>query len=107
MQFPPEAQILILVGVILGVAYYGIFPSMENKTLNRMMAVDLVLSALAITVAGALFWGTGTRFDLLLFETNWVVFTIACFAIIEIPLFLQFAKAHGIKLHDDDSDRPQ
>lgn len=104
MQFAPEVQILILVGVILGVAYLGIFPSMDEKTLNRMMAVDIVLSAIALTVAGALFWGTGIRFNLLLFDTNWFIFTIVSFAVIEVPLFLQFAKAHGIKLNGDDSD---
>lgn len=106
MQFAPEVQILILVGVILAVAYLGIFPTLENKTINRLMAIDFVLFALALTVAGALFWGTGTRFNLLLFETNWAIFTSVCFAIIEIPLFLQFAKAYGIKLDGDDSDGP-
>ncbi len=106
MQFAPEVQILILVGVILGVAYLGIFPSMEQKTLNRMMAVDMILSTIALTVAGALFWGTDIRFNLLLFDTNWFIFTIVSFALIEVPLFLQFAKVHGIKLNGDDSDGP-
>ena len=104
MQVPPEAQILILVGVILAVAYLGIFPSMQEKTLNRMLAVDVVLSGLALTVAGALFWDTGVRFSLVLFETNWAVFTMVCFCVLEIPLFLQFAKAHGINIFDDDRD---
>ena len=101
MQFAPEIQILILVGVILGVAYLGIFPTLQEKTLNRMMAIDLVLTALALTVAGALFWGSGVGFSLILFETNWAVFTVLCFGLIEIPLFLSFAKKHGISLFDD------
>lgn len=106
MQFPPEAQILILNGVILGVAYLGIYPSLEHKTLNRIMAIDLVLSALAIGVAGALFWGTGTRFSLLLIEVNWLAFTLIALFVMETPLFLNFAKRNGIKLFDEDDDAP-
>lgn len=104
MQFTPEVQILILVGAILGVAYLGIFPTLEKKTLNRMMAIDFVLTIVALTAAGALFMGTGTTFTLLFFEANWVIFTIVSFALIEIPLFLRFAKAHGIRLDGSDQD---
>ncbi|WP_108814165.1 hypothetical protein [Loktanella sp. Alg231-35] len=105
MVVSPEAQILILVGLILAVAYLGIFPTLREKTINRLMQIDLGLNALALIVAGAWFWGTGVQFTLLFFEVNWVVFTIVCYAIIEIPLFLHFAKAHGIRLDGrDDND---
>ncbi len=101
MQFAPEAQILILNGVILAVAYLGIYPSLEEKTLNRIMTIDVILSALALTVAGALFWGTGTRFNLLFFRSNWAVFTIITLFLMEVPIFLHFARKHGINLFDD------
>ncbi len=101
MQFAPEAQILILNGVILAVAYLGIYPSLEEKTLNRIMTIDVVLSALALTVAGALFWGTGTRFNMLFFHSNWAVFTIIILFVMEVPIFLNFARKHGINLFDD------
>ncbi|MFG5382413.1 hypothetical protein [Yoonia sp. R2-816] len=101
MQFAPEAQILILNGVILAVAYLGIYPSLEEKTLNRIMTIDVVLSALALTVAGALFWGTGTRFNMLFFHSNWAVFTIITLFVMEVPIFLNFARKHGINLFDD------
>jgi predicted membrane-bound spermidine synthase len=101
MQFSPEAQILILNGVILGVAYLGIYPSLREKTLNRVMAIDLVLSIIAITVAGALFWGSAISFTLLFLKVNWAVFTVVTLMLMEAPLFLRFAKQHGIKLWDD------
>lgn len=104
MQVTPEVQILILNGLILAVAYLGIFPTLEQKTLNRMMAIDFVLTAVALAVAGAWFWGTGVTFTLLLFETNWFMFTLVCFALLEIPLFLRFAKAHGIRLDGREDD---
>ncbi len=101
MQFAPEAQILILNAVVLAVAYLGIYPSLEEKTLNRIMTIDVVLSALALTVAGALFWGTGTRFNMLFFHSNWAVFTIITLFVMEVPIFLNFARKHGINLFDD------
>ncbi len=104
MQITPEVQILVLNGLILAVAYLGIFPTLEQKTLNRMMAIDFVLTAVALVVAGAWFWGTGVTFTLLFFETNWFMFTIVCFALLEIPLFLRFAKAHGIRLDGRDDE---
>ncbi|MFQ1702194.1 hypothetical protein ACJ5NV_16530 [Loktanella agnita] len=101
MQFAPEAQILILNSVILGMAYLAIYPGMAQKTLPRMIVIDMVLSALALTVVGALFWGTGVRFSLIVFNSHWVVFTIVTFMLMELPLFLRFAHKHGINLSDD------
>lgn len=102
MNFSPETQILIINGVILAVAYLGIYPGLQEKTLNRIMTIDLVLSALALTAAGALFWGSGVAFTLLFFSTNWAVFTIVTLMVMEIPLFMHFAKKHGINPFDDD-----
>lgn len=105
MAMSPEVQLLILVALILAVAYLGIFPTLEEKTLNKLMVIDLGLNVLALIVAGAWFWGSGVQFTLLFFETNWAIFTIVSYAIIEIPLFLRFAKRHGIRLdgrNDDD-----
>jgi hypothetical protein len=105
MQFSPESQILILNVVILGVAYLGIYPSLQEKTLNRIMAIDLVLTVIALTVAGALFMGTGQAFTLLVFDVNWAVFTLITLFVIEVPLFFNFAKRHGINLFDDPGDK--
>ncbi len=102
MQVAPELQILILNAVILGVAYLGIYPTLAQKTLNRIMVIDVVLSALALLVAGGWFWGTGVTFNLLFFNTNWVIFTIITLFIMELPLFVWFARKHDISMFDDN-----
>jgi hypothetical protein len=104
MVLAPEAQILILISIILAVAYLGIFPTLQEKTINKLMGIDLALNVLALIVAGAWFWGTDVTFTLVFYETNWVIFTIVCYALIEIPLFLNFAKKHGIRLDGRDDD---
>ena len=106
MDIAPELQILILNIVILGVAYLGIYPSLQQKTLNKIMLIDLVLTGLALLVAGGWFMGTGVGFSLILFEANWVVFTLLTLFLMEVPVFLWFAKKHGIPLgFDPDQDQ--
>ncbi len=106
MQTGPEFQILLLNAVILGVAYLGIYPTLQEKTLNKIMMIDLVLTGLALLVAGGWFLGTGVGFSLLLVDANWFVFTLVTLMIMEVPVFLWFAKKHGISLSfDDDDDR--
>lgn len=99
---PPELQLLILEATILVIAYLGIYPTMRKLSLRRMLAVDLVLSVLALAVGAALFAGRGIGFSLLLFETNWAVFLLVTMAAMEIPLFLWFCGRNGIDLNDPD-----
>ena len=92
----PELQLLIVNATIVLIAYLGIYPSMRKLTLPRMVAVDAVLTALALGTAGALFWGTGIRFQMLLFTTNWAVFSLVSMQAMEFPLLIWFCRKHGI-----------
>lgn len=96
MSLVPEAQIIVVNAVLLLVAYLGIYPAMRDITVGRMMAVDAVVSGLGLLVAGYLFHGTGTRFSLVLFSVNWVVFSIVAMAAMEMPLFRWFCKERGL-----------
>ena len=98
----PELKLLILNAVIVLIAYLGIYPSMRQITIKRMMAADLVLTALALGVAAALFWGSGTRFWMLLFTTNWAVFSLLTMQAMELPLFIWFCRKHGIDISGSD-----
>lgn len=98
----PELQLLVLNATIVLIAYLGIYPSMRHITLARMMAADTVLTALALGVAAALFWDSGTRFSLLLFSTNWAVFAFLTLLVMEIPLFIWFCRRHDIDLSGRD-----
>ena len=63
-----------------------------------MLRNDLVLTLLVLITAGALFAGSGTRFSLILFDTNWFGFTLLSSMAMELPLFLWFCKKHYIDL---------
>ena len=101
-ELPPELKLLILSAAILLVAYLGLYPSMRKITVNRMMVVDMVLTALALIVAAGLFRGSDTPFSLILFQTNWAVFSILTMAVMEIPLFIWFWRKHGIDISGSD-----
>ncbi|MGR3436415.1 MAG: hypothetical protein ACU0CO_16245 [Shimia sp.] len=92
----PELVVLLINAAALAVAYLGIYPSIEPKTMTRIMVADIVVSIAALVTAGALYGSAGHDFDLLLFEAPWWVFSILTLAILEVPLFAWFARRHGL-----------
>ncbi len=94
----PEVTILIANAILLAFTYLWVYPGITSKSINLIMAYDLVISAAALLVAGLLFWGSGISFNLILFQTNWAVFSIITLFIMEAPLFAWFAKKHGLNL---------
>lgn len=94
----PELKILIINAVIMGVAYFGIYPSRRITRVGQMMTTDLCLTGLSLLAAGGLFYGTGTRFSLILFDTNWAIFAVLTLALMEVPLFIWFCRRNGIDM---------
>lgn len=99
---PPELHIISLIIAILAVAYLGIYPRMEPKTLARLMRIDMALGVVTLAIAGSVYLNTGTRFSLGLFAVPWWLFTIIMAFLIELPLFLWFCRKWGIDLNDLD-----
>ena len=96
MTLPPELQILTINATILAVAYAGIYPTLRPVTLSKVTGIDLVLTVLSVGVAGALFWGRGVGFSLLVLEVNWAVFAILTMMAMEFPLARWFLRKHGL-----------
>lgn len=94
----PELTILIVNAIFLAFAYLWVYPSFETKTMNLIMFYDLIISGSALLVAGLLFWGSGTGFSMILFSTNWAMFSIITLALMELPVFRWFAKKHDLHL---------
>jgi hypothetical protein len=57
---------------------------------------DLIASGLSLAVVGASYWGSGERFDLLLFEVGWFGFTLLSFRPTELPLFVWYARRYRV-----------
>lgn len=92
----PEGQILLINAVCLGVAYLFILPGLANKSLGALALSDLMVTVVAVGTSAALFMGQGVGFSLVVAEVNWLVFALVTFAAMEVPLFMRFARKHGI-----------
>jgi len=106
MTLNPEAQILLINAALLLVAYELIYPGIRGVTSMEMVKIDLLLTGLGLVIAGVLFWGEGIRFSMLLFSTNWVVFSVLTFALMEMPLYIWFCRDRGLNpfsMEDDES----
>lgn len=86
----PEGQILTLNALCLGGAYLVFYPGLREKTLRALALGDMAITVLVLSVAGALFLGSGTEFALGPWRVNWLVFTLVTGALIEGPLLWWF-----------------
>ena len=68
-----------------------------------MLVVDLVLLIVLLGIAGSVYFGAGVAFSLLLFDTNWWVFTLLTALVVEVPFFLWFCEKWGIDPTDWDN----
>ena len=96
----PELTLLIINAVLMAYAYLWAYPALPEKTWRAIMVRDIAISLAAVGLAGMLYWGTGIAFSLILFDTNWFVFSVLTLAAMETPLFLWFAKKHGLSFDD-------
>ena len=94
----PEVTLLIVNAIFLAFAYLWVYPGFTSKTINLILIYDAVISCAALLVAGLLFWGSGTGFSLIVFSSNWAVFSIITLGLMELPLFAWFAKKHDLDI---------
>lgn len=99
---PAELSILAINAVFLAFAYGWAFPSLPEKSLGALLRADLAVAGAALLVVWLVWGGSGVRFGLILFETNWFVFWIVTGMAMEAPLFAWFCRRHGIDLSGRD-----
>lgn len=92
----PEWTLIAINAIFLGFAYFWVYPSLETITFPAILWRDTVITCAALLVAGLLYYGTGTRFSLLVFDTNWAVFSVLTLALMEAPAFAWFARKHDL-----------
>ncbi len=98
---PPELQIIAINATCLAIGYFGIYPQLARKSLLAVGIGDLVVSLVAIGTAGMLFWGSGVEFRLIGIPMNWFAFSLTTLIAMGLPLFLWFARRHGIFPDDE------
>jgi hypothetical protein len=87
-----ELSIILLNVVIILIAYAWAYPKLAGKNINKVAAIDGVMSGLALVIVANKYWEQGVTFDFLQFELNWFWFTLVTYTIIEIPIVLWYFK---------------
>lgn len=91
-----ELLVVFLVLVTLVTAYFWIYPNYAGNDVVKMAWLDLVVGGVPLAVTGILFWESNPRFSLVFFETNWFLFTLITYTLLELPLFALYVKARGL-----------
>ena len=94
----PELRVILLIMIVVGAAYLVVYPRYVKGSLNRVLTYDLIWSAGTLLAVGLAYAGTGTRFSLILFSTNWLAFTLVMAFLIELPICLWYCRRWGIDL---------
>ena len=92
----PELLIIGLNMLVILIAYFIIYPKYCGSDGLKISSNDLAATALVLTIAGSIFWGTGEQFNLILFSANWFWFTLITYALMEIPIMLWYFKKHNV-----------
>ena len=98
VTYSPEIVLVILNGVILILAYFLIYPRTVGNNISKLMQIDLLATATSVIVSGFLFWGTNHRFDLLVGEVNWFLFSVLTFLMMEVPFALWYIKKFDVEI---------
>jgi hypothetical protein len=87
-----ELLALAIIGGYMAVGYLFVYP--RAKTIGQLRWLDVLFSVLSIGTVGAIFWSTDPSFSLVAVETNWFVFALVAYIVIETPLWYFYMKAH-------------
>lgn len=87
-----ELIALAIIGAYMTVGYLLAYP--RAKSIAQLRWLDVILSLATIVTIGGINFGTNPVFKLAFFETNWFVFTLVAYIVIETPLWYFYMKAH-------------
>ncbi len=96
----PEIHVLGLVIVFFTVAYVFVLPRIPDLTARKLRNTDLVMTIVLMVIAASVYFGSGTSFTLLFFETWWWIYTLAVSLAVETPLAIWFCRKRGITWSD-------
>lgn len=92
----PEITIIAINLVALAIAYLYLYPEFAGNSVNRMAVLDTAVGASVLVLVAPFNWGSPSNYSFFTFELSWWFFTIASYALLEIPLFFFYLKARGL-----------
>lgn len=87
-----ELVALAVIAGFMAVGYLAVYP--RAKSITQLRWLDVILSLAAIGTIGAINFTADPVFKLVFFDTNWFVFALVAYIVIETPLWYFYMKAH-------------
>jgi len=91
-----ELSILIVNLTALATAYLYIYPKYAGNDVKRLAWLDTAVGGVSLLVLAPFNWGSPSNYTFIAFDTNWWIFAILSYAILELPLFYLYVKARGL-----------
>ena len=91
-----ELLIISLNIIILLITYFYICPRFVGSNIKKLIINCRIAISIALFISGIIFANTNTEFNMLLFKTNWFLFTFITYLIIEAPLATKYIKKHNL-----------
>jgi len=91
-----ELSIVIINLVALAIAYLYIYPKYAGNDVKRMAWLDTAVGGLVLLILAPFNWGSPNDYTFFAFDTNWWIFAILSYALLELPLFFLYVKARGL-----------
>jgi len=92
----PEVFIMVLTLIIILIAYVFVYPRTAKSDAVKVAMYDIGASTLTLTIAGLIFWNSGVAFSLYFIDVNWFLFTLVCYAFLELPFMFWYFKKHKV-----------
>ena len=91
-----ELSIVIVNVIALAVAYLYLYPKFAGNDVKRLAWLDTGVGACVLLVIAPFNWGSPSDYTFFAFDTNWWIFAILSYALLELPLFYFYVKARGL-----------
>lgn len=90
----PETTILVINTIIIVIAYTRIYPRYAKSDMGKLVVYDLLLTVVPLAIAWWLYANSGHQFNLIVTQTNWFIFTLVTYFIVEMPMTIGYMRAY-------------
>ncbi len=91
-----EITIVFVNMAVLATAYLFVYPKYSGDDVRKLAKLDVLMGMISLAIVGILSFGSSESFTFFFFDTNWWIFTIITYAVIEVPIFVWYLKARGL-----------
>lgn len=91
-----EITIIFVNMAVLAAAYLFVYPKYSGDDVRKLAKLDVVMGLIALGIVALGSFGSDETFTFFFFNTNWWIFSIITYAVIELPIFFWYLKARGL-----------